>query len=162
MERRSMIDEQAHGDVVYRTVHVVSAPPPDRRVGKSETIPRWGPTSRLALGLITLMGPVLATTLGVWAIVENDSPPPVLLGAAFGFFIAHCLMTFFYLAFAGQNPRLRSRTRWQLALILAGPITIPIYWFIHVWGAPRIGTGDTDYEVPGMDVGEARRMALAT
>jgi len=142
-------------------VHVVDAVPADRRVGRSETIPRWGPTSRLALGLLTFMGPLIASVLAVAAIASGSEPSPLLLGSTFGFLIAHCLMTMFYIAFAGQNPRLRSRLRWHLALILAGPISIPAYWFMHVWNAPRIGRGDEDGEVPGMDMREARRMALA-
>src|SRR6478736_1706797 len=132
-------------------VSVIDARPPDRRVGRSETIPRWGATSRLTLGLITFAMPTIASLLAVAAIATNGQPPPILLGATFGFLITHGLITLFYLAFAGQNPRLRSRLRWQLALIFAGPITIPVYWFIHVWNAPRIGRGDVDGDVPGMD-----------
>lgn len=142
-------------------VSMVDARPPDRRIGRSETIPRWGATSRLTLGLITFAMPAIASVLGIAAIATGGDPPPVLLGAVFGFMITHGLITLFYLAFAGQNPRLRSRLRWQLALILAGPIAIPAYWLIHVWNAPRIGRGDEDGNVPGMDVREARRMALA-
>lgn len=142
-------------------VHYVAATPPDRRVGKSETIPRWGATSRLALAVVTFSMPMIAGLLALAAIVAGGDPPPYLLGMVFGFFVTHCLLTLFYLAFAGQNPRLRSRTRWQLALILAGPVTIPAYWYIHVWHAPRVGRGDTDYDVPGLDMREARRMALA-
>jgi hypothetical protein len=152
-----------HGSVSddEMVVSVVDALPPDRRVGRSETIPRWGMTSRLTLGLITFAMPAIASLLAIAALAAGGEPPPILLGATFGFFITHGLVTLFYLAFAGQNPRLRSRARWQLALILAGPITIPAYWFMHVWAAPRVGRGDEDGNVPGMDVREARRMALA-
>jgi len=143
-------------------VSVIDARPPDHRIGRSETIPRWGPTSRLALGLITFTMPVIASVLAMAAIAAGGQPPPILLGATFGFLITHGLMTLFYLAFAGQNPRLRSRLRWQLALIFGGPIAIPAYRLIHVWNAPRIGRGDEDGNVPGMDMREARRMALAT
>ena len=158
MQRSSVIEESPDEIVV----HMLDARPTDRRVGRSETIPRWGVTSRLALGLLTFCGPVIATLLGAAAIASGDEPTPLLLVAAFGFLIAHGLVTLFYIAFAGQNPRLRSRLRWQLALILAGPITIPAYWLMHVWNAPRVGRGDEDGEVPGLDMREARAMALTT
>ena len=157
MQRR--MNETYDDEIV---VSVVDAQPPDRRIGRSETIPRWGPTSRLTLGLITFTMPVIASVLALVAIASGGHPPPLLLGAAFGFLITHGLITLLYLAYAGQNPRLRSRLRWQLALIFAGPITIPAYWLIHVWNAPRVGYGDVDGNVPGMDMREARRMALAT
>jgi hypothetical protein len=142
-------------------LHLVDATPANRRVGSAETIPRWGTTSRLALGLVTFAMPVIAAVIAMLSVSFGATPPPVLLAATFGFLITHCLLTFFYVAFAGQNPRVRSRMRWQLALIFAGPITIPAYWLIHVWNAPRRGYADVDGEVPGLDIGEANRLALA-
>jgi hypothetical protein len=156
MEAGSMSELPMHVDVV--TVHRS-----DKRIGAGETIPRWSTSSRLALGAMTFAMPVIATVLATWSLAYPVDPPPVLLGAVFGFMITHCLVTLFYVAFAAQNPRLRSHLRWQLALVLAGPITIPAYWLIHVWGAPRISSGGLDADVPDVEMSErgARAHALA-
>lgn len=141
--------------------NVITVRPPELRIGARETIPRWSTASRLMLGAITFAMPVIAGALATWSLTYGASPPPVMLGLVFGFFIVHGLLTLFYVAFAGQNPRLRSRGRWMTSLVLGGPITIPVYWLIHVWGAPRVSVYDLDGEVPDVDMSQRRAIAYA-
>ncbi len=142
-------------------VTIINTPGRNRRVGRAETIPRWSPMSRLALGFWTFSMPAIAALMGLVSMLVPPEVPPVLLAAVYGFLITHCLIAMFYVAFAGQNPRLHSRVGWQLAIVLAGPITIPVYWFMHVWDAPKVGRMDVDEDVPGYDMFEAHALGAA-
>jgi hypothetical protein len=67
--------------------------------------------------------------------------------------VAHTIITFLYIAFAVQNPRLDySRNTWMLGLLLAGPVIIPVYWVIHVWLAPHVGRRDVDTHTSGVEM----------
>jgi hypothetical protein len=126
-------------------VDIVRAAPPDRRIGRNESIPRWSAFSRLALGALTFSMPVVATALGIASLAAGVTVPPVVLATTVLFFVAHTLISMMYVGFAAQNPRLeRGREVWMLALVLAGPITIPAYWLMHVWPAPKVGRRDVD------------------
>lgn len=126
---------------------VTTVPAPVAWAGARETIPRWSRGSRLALGAWTFAMPVSAAGVGLANLARGTDPPPVLVAATCGLFVLHALITLFYAAFAGQNARIaRTRTAWMVALVLAGPITIPVYWLVHVWRAPYVGS-------PGVDGG---------
>ena len=129
---------------------IVRAIPRDMRVGRRETIPRWSMSSRLMVGAIPFSMPVIALAFAVTQLRTTGPVEPATLAAAYGFLVAHCLITFLYDAFAAQNPRLgRARTPWLISLVLAGPITILVYWVMHVWGAPMIGRRGVDENMPG-------------
>jgi hypothetical protein len=115
---------------------IVVTPGPCLIVGAAETIPHWRRGARLALGFWTFSMPVIAAGLGVASMLVSVEVPPGLLAAVYGFLVAHFIIAMFYVAFAGQNPRLRSPAAWQLAIVLAGPVTILVYWIVHVWFAP--------------------------
>ena len=53
-----------------------------------------------------------------------------------------------YLMFAAENPRTHSGA-WMTAIVLAGPIAIPMYFVAHVWHAPVLGGGKRDLYTPG-------------
>ena len=127
---------------LIETVHplesfVVAVPGADCRIGPVETIPHWKSGSRLALGLCTLALPMVAAVIAVGTLAGGVDPPAGLLAAAVGLFVTNAIVVFLYVAFAGQNPRLYSPFAWQMAFIFAGPVALPVYWVIHVWGAPR-------------------------
>jgi hypothetical protein len=142
-------------------VLVTRVPGADRRVGARETIPHWSTMSRLALGAWTFAMPCFAAVLSVLSLASGTEVPPVLLTAVIILFAMHGILVLLYAAFATQNPRIeRSRLWWQMALVLAGPVSIPAYWFIHVLYAPYVGPRDVDTGVgertPGLDVVEVR------
>jgi hypothetical protein len=138
---------------------MIDVPGPDRRVGARETIPRWSDGSRLALGAWTFSMPLAAATLASMNLWLSTEVPPALLAITVGFFVLHAIITLFYVAFAGQNPRIeRTRTAWMVALIAAGPVAIPVYWFIHVWRAPHAGRNrHVDDGLPQVESLEASR-----
>lgn len=142
-------------------VDLVQAPAPDLRIGRNETIPRWSAFSRLALGAWTFAMPLMAGLLALASLAAGATVPPVLLAATLVFFVAHFIIAMLYVAFAAQNPRLeRGRDVWMLALVVAGPITIPAYWIMHVWPAPKVGRRDVD-EVNSSGVVHARAVLSA-
>jgi hypothetical protein len=133
---------------VHHLVVVTTAPGPDRRVGARETIPRWSTMSRLALGAWTFTMPCFAALLSMLSLASGTEVPPPLLAAVVALFAMHGILVLLYAAFATQNPRIeRTRFWWQMALVLAGPVSIPVYWFIHVLYAPYVGPHDVDSSV---------------
>lgn len=135
---------------------IIRMPRENRRIAHGETIPRWSRTSRLALGLLTLVIPMVAAGVAIWGVVSPPDAPSALLGVALTVFIAHFILTMLYVAFASQNPRLGMQGTWMAALVFAGPVAIPVYWLMHVWNAPQVGRDDVDEEVPGYDEADAR------
>lgn len=134
------------------TITIV-VPAADHRVGGRETIPRWSDLSRLALGAWTFSMPLLALAIASASLVLR--PTPALLAAAMALVSGHAIITMLYGAFAVQNPRIaRWRTAWLLALLVAGPVFIPVYWVVHVWRAPRVGRPNVDGPSPGFDLVE--------
>lgn len=124
-----------------------------RTIGRSESIPHWGWASRTMLGALTFAMPTAALVLGLYALTL----PPMslapeayvpLLGAVLIMGGCHVLLHVLYIAFAAENPRTRSAP-WLIAILLAGPIAIPIYFIIHVWNAPVLGGGKRDLYTPG-------------
>ncbi len=126
----------------------VTAPPSDLRVTRTEAIPRWSTRSRLALGVWTFSMPAAALVLGSYALAVTPAVPTALFAGAFYVITCHFILTALYLAFAGQNPRLRRRGMWMTSLVLAGPVSILVYWVLHVWRAPKVGQDDVDSVIP--------------
>lgn len=145
--------------------YVVRIPPHDQRVGTRETIPHWTPSARIALGLCTLALPAVATLIGAAGIAAGSSPSPLLPASVVGFVLAQQIVVFLYVAFAGQNPRLYSALAWQLSFVFAGLVALPVYWVIHVWGAPRLHEHRTITPAPRENVvvglGPVRPLATA-
>jgi hypothetical protein len=66
-------------------------------------------------------------------------------GATYAMLVFHVLLAFVVGAFVMQNPRIEGlRTIWLFGLVLAPPLTIPMYWWAHVWNAPYIGDREED------------------
>ena len=55
----------------------------------------------------------------------------------------------------GQNLRIDGqRPLWIAGLLLAAPITLPLYWWKHIWNAPFVGDHAVDDEVPARVLGD--------
>jgi hypothetical protein len=63
--------------------------------------------------------------------------------------IVHFLLTAFYVSFAAQNPRTDRRGTWIAGIVLLPWAAQPLYWWVHVWGAPYAADPTQDYNVPG-------------
>ena len=72
--------------------------------------------------------------------------PIAFMGSFFALFGLHVLAMLVTLAqlvvfilLLVRNPLLRDNERilWLLAVLLAGPIGAPLYWYMHVWKAPE-------------------------
>ena len=50
----------------------------------------------------------------------------------------------FYIVHVFKNVAFRDdrRVLWALVLFMGGPISMPVYWWLHVWHRPASGTGD--------------------
>jgi hypothetical protein len=125
-----------------------SVPENDLRVTRTEAIPRWSMGSRLALGAWTFSMPFAALMLAVAALVMQENVPPAFFAGLFYLIVCHFILTVFYLSFASQNPRLDNKIPWMIALVLAGPVSILVYWVMHVWHAPKVGQNDVDSVIP--------------
>ena len=130
-------------NVIEQTV-----PENDLRVTRTEAIPRWSMGSRLALGAWTFSMPFAALGLAVAALALQNDVPPAFFAGVFYLIVCHFILTVFYLSFASQNPRLENKTGWMVALVLAGPVSILVYWVMHVWHAPKVGQNDVDSVIP--------------
>ncbi|MFW5875635.1 MAG: hypothetical protein ACOCXM_02745 [Myxococcota bacterium] len=110
-------------------------PPHARSEPTEHTRPATMPAAtRVLLGLLAFLPLALAAgALGMRAVGSNVGP--VLYGAMLLMF----LLVLFFGAFAMNNRRLggTGKVLWTLGFLLAGPIIIPLYWYIHVWHAPH-------------------------
>lgn len=99
------------------------------------------PHFRLGLLLATLL-----TDVGLFVIVIAAAlhPGSLLRSGLFGVLLGAATVT---IAFAlllvfgtviGNNPRLSTgqRTGWFIAILLAGPVMVPVYWLMHLRSAP--------------------------
>jgi hypothetical protein len=102
----------------------------------------------------TRVGPLLAAIAAAWPIflivlavgaAGIPSLAPLLGGATYAMVVFHVLSAFVFGAFVVQNPRIEGlRTIWLFGLVLTPPLTIPAYWWAHVWNAPYIGDREED------------------
>lgn len=88
-------------------------------------------TTFLVIG--TLAGVLLATAFWPDGLLSADSfwavqVAGMLIGLSFLLFVV-------YGTLAGNNPRLSTleRLTWYVGFVLAMPVAMPAYWFIHVW-----------------------------
>jgi hypothetical protein len=84
------------------------------------------------------------------AATSSSAGPPTafpFMGPFFALFGLHFLAMLVTLAqlvifilLLVRNPLLRENERllWLLAILLAGPIGAPLYWYMHVWKAPDV------------------------
>jgi hypothetical protein len=97
---------------------------------------------RVGLLLITLAGEALMAAFVMAAVyyprgmLDYDTFLAVYLGGiqvGMGFFLM-----VIYGGLVGHNPRLNDAGRmiWFMSFAIIGPISLPAYWFIHVWPAP--------------------------
>jgi hypothetical protein len=130
-------------DLLVRTIRDRSR----TRVGPRESIPHWGMRARAALGLLAAIAaawPIFLIVLAVGA-AGIPSLAPLLGGATYAMVVFHVLSAFVFGAFVVQNPRIEClRTIWLFGLVLTPPLTIPAYWWAHVWNAPYIGDREED------------------
>ena len=101
----------------------------------------WTRSDRRWIGLFTLL-PVL---VGVAAVIRVLLDPAGLLGGGEGpcvLCLAHPLMVFMLLLLYApavfNNPRLSPPLRrlWLVGFVVAGIVTLPVYWYRHIWSAP--------------------------
>jgi hypothetical protein len=123
-------------------------PGTDLRVTRTEAIPRWSMGSRLALGVWTFSMPLAALVVATYALVVAPAVPPALFAGVYYLITCHFILTLFYLSFAAQNPRIGNKVTWMISLVLAGPVSILVYWVMHVWNAPKVGQDDIDSVIP--------------
>lgn len=136
------------GSKVAMDVAELTVPGVDLRVTRTEAIPRWSIESRLALGAWTFSMPLAALTLAIYAVVATPDVPPALFAGFIYLIICHFIITVLYIAFAAQNPRLRNKWSWMTSLVLFGPVSILVYWVLHVWHAPKVGLDHVDSVIP--------------
>jgi hypothetical protein len=127
---------------------VTTVPENDLRVTRTEAIPRWSMTSRLVLGAWTFSMPLAALSVALYALVVAPEVPAAVFAGVYYLITCHFILTLMYLAFAAQNPRLENKVGWMMALVLAGPVAILVYWVMHVWHAPKVGQDDVDSVIP--------------
>jgi len=132
-------------DLVVRTVR----PRNRTRIGVHESIPHWGLAARAALGmlaLVALASPFVILFANVFTAPQN---PGLSTGIAFAMIVSDTLLVFFFGSFVMQNPRIYGfRTAWLVALLLAAPIALPLYWAVHIWNAPFVGDYEQDDPLP--------------
>jgi len=103
----------------------------------------------LALGILTLLPLVVlvvAVALFAWTFTTLlSSPPPrgagpppqflYLFGANCLYFAALLGLAAFYAVHVLRNPRLAPERRplWLLVLFLGAPLSMPAYWYLHLW-----------------------------
>ncbi len=124
-----------------------TVPRDDLRVTRTEAIPRWSMHLRLALGVWTFLMPIAASILGMYALQAHGHDTRLFAGEIY-LFVCHVILCLFYLSFVAQNPRIPGKVTWMAAILFAGPVSIPVYWVIHVWEAPKVGLDDVDSVVP--------------
>ncbi len=126
-------------------------------VGHSESIPRWGMGSRAALGLLSAIAFIAPVAL-LSAIVTshgNATADNRLLGMGVAMVVFHALLVLFFISFVRQNPRIHGQqTLWLGGLLLAAPITLPAYWWMHIWNAPVVGNRHVDDDAPDRVAGD--------
>ncbi len=117
------------------------------RVGARETIPHWGTGARAALGVLaaaSLASPFVLSWLAAWMSVDPRIGS-ALAFAAYAALVFNALLTIVFSSFVMANPRIYGlRTFWLIGLIAAPPLTLPIYWWTHVWNAPFVGERQED------------------
>jgi len=123
------------------------------RVGSREAIPHWGMGARAALGVLASMAlgsPFALLSLAAWTVAEPKIGS-VLALASYATLIFYALLTVVFASFVIDNPRIYGlRTIWLIGLITAPPLTLPIYWWTHVWNAPYLGERRED-DGPGKE-----------
>lgn len=101
----------------------------------------WTRGERRWIGLFTLL-PVI---VGIAMVIRILMDPAGMLGAGEGaclLCLAHPLMIFMllmvYAPAAFNNPALTTTMRrlWVVGFVLVGIVTLPMYWYRHVWLAP--------------------------
>ena len=102
----------------------------------------WTKRARLLLGALTAV-PVV---VGIAAAMRTLARPTVgLTTGGEGFCVlcvAHIFMVFMlllaYIPASYNNQRLSRSVRrlWMAGFILAGIVTMPAYWYRHIWNAP--------------------------
>lgn len=126
------------------------------RTTRNESIPRWSRRARLFLGLVTFVlifvfafaaiASMLAAEPGATLDSIDRQPFQVLLVLAI---FMQFLLLLFYISFASQNPRLPARGAWMFAMVFMPWAILPVYWYLHIWRAPYVGSPRRDYNVPG-------------
>lgn len=110
----------------------------------------WKKSDRLWLGLFTLLPVLVGLAIPLGAIMRPDAglfgagPGPCVLCLALPFMVFMLLMV--YVPTLINNPRISKGTRyaWFIGFLIAGFVTLPLYWFLHVWPVPYQPDDDGD------------------
>ncbi|MFW6049959.1 MAG: hypothetical protein ACODAU_02225 [Myxococcota bacterium] len=113
--------------------HDTSAHEPSRHTRPSTQ----GRGTRALLGLLAFLPLALVVAAGVFASTPEGGAGTMLYGAVLLMF----LLVLFFGAFVINNRRIpgQHKVGWAASFLLIGPVTIPLYWYIHVWHAPHRG-----------------------
>jgi hypothetical protein len=115
--------------------------------GMASKMGSWTRLLMLVFGMVPLAAALLAMLLAF-----GESYAHLLEDGALAWLGAPMLIPFFTFAALGlyatlvwNNPRLAplERLGWLLGMVLTAPIAIPLYWVVHVWGAPRRGASES-------------------
>ncbi|MFW5876138.1 MAG: hypothetical protein ACOCXM_05335 [Myxococcota bacterium] len=100
----------------------------------------WSKGDRLWLGVFTLLPVAVGVAIPIRALLQAE---PLFGGTGFCVLcLAHPLMVFMllmaYAPAAFNNHRISQggRILWLLGFVVLGVVTLPVYWYLHVWRAP--------------------------
>lgn len=98
---------------------------------------------RLLLGVLTLLP--LAGVFGLlgWTAggAAQEGFDPGMVGFPLMVLVGTFILLLFYVSAVFNNPRLTKGARmlWAIILFVGNVLTMPLYWYVHVWRAPRYG-----------------------
>jgi len=128
----------------------------ERRVGRREKVAHWDRGSRLAAGVLAALAFAWPVTL--FAFFNWTTAPigvsSIVSATPIAWFVFHTMLVFLFGSFAFQNPRIYGlRTLWVAGMIFLPLLTIPAYWWLHVWHAPFVNDVQEEDELTGSPQG---------
>lgn len=103
-------------------------------------------STRVVLGILAFVPAAIGVAILVGLVaaapdteVASMTAAPVANAGLYGGLLAMFLLLLFFGAFVMNNRRIgpTSKAWWAVGFLLAGPVTIPLYWYMHVLHAPH-------------------------